>query len=96
MQSNAGNSDNVERRGWNERRMSNADDNRRNWRNSEVVSRLRMAEMIIGVTTRMAIKEIIGTTARIDFRRMIEDLTIGGIDLEMGVKRMILVEGPQK
>ncbi|PRD18641.1 UNVERIFIED_CONTAM: hypothetical protein NCL1_59947 [Trichonephila clavipes] len=31
------NSDNVERRGWNERRMSNADDNRRNWRNSEVV-----------------------------------------------------------
>ncbi|GFW66520.1 uncharacterized protein TNCV_3840601 [Trichonephila clavipes] len=33
------NSDNVERRGWNERRMSNADDSRRNWRNSEVVRR---------------------------------------------------------
>ncbi|GFY01028.1 uncharacterized protein TNCV_1364331 [Trichonephila clavipes] len=29
------NSDNVERRGWNERRMSNVDDNRRNWRNLE-------------------------------------------------------------
>ncbi|GFX44601.1 uncharacterized protein TNCV_2637641 [Trichonephila clavipes] len=33
------NSDNVERRGWNEHRMSNVDDNRRNWRNSEVVRR---------------------------------------------------------
>ncbi|GFS48556.1 uncharacterized protein TNCV_309841 [Trichonephila clavipes] len=33
------NSDNVERRGWNDRRMSNVDDNRRNWRNSEVVRR---------------------------------------------------------
>ncbi|GFU36425.1 uncharacterized protein TNCV_3100021 [Trichonephila clavipes] len=33
------NNDNVERRGGNERRMSNVDDNRRNWRNSEVVRR---------------------------------------------------------
>ncbi|GFX13877.1 uncharacterized protein TNCV_3421881 [Trichonephila clavipes] len=33
------NNDNVERRGWNERRMSNVDDSRRNWRNSEVVRR---------------------------------------------------------
>ncbi|GFW03071.1 uncharacterized protein TNCV_156911 [Trichonephila clavipes] len=33
------NSDNVERRGWNERRMSSADDSRRNWRNSEVLRR---------------------------------------------------------
>ncbi|GFV22973.1 uncharacterized protein TNCV_1534081 [Trichonephila clavipes] len=33
------NSDNVERRGWDEHRMSNLDDNRRNWRNSEVVRR---------------------------------------------------------
>ncbi|GFS61127.1 retrovirus-related Pol polyprotein from transposon 17.6 [Trichonephila clavipes] len=31
--------DNFERRGWSERRMSNADDSRRNWRNSEVVRR---------------------------------------------------------
>ncbi|GFX61897.1 uncharacterized protein TNCV_3777081 [Trichonephila clavipes] len=52
-----------------------------------------MAEMIIGVTTRMAVKEISGSTARIDFRRMIEDLTIGDTNLEMGVKRTILVEG---
>ncbi|GFX63486.1 uncharacterized protein TNCV_104941 [Trichonephila clavipes] len=43
-----------------------------------------MAEMIIGVTTRMAIKEISGSTARIDFRRMIEYLTIGDTNLEMG------------
>ncbi|GFW31528.1 uncharacterized protein TNCV_4419631 [Trichonephila clavipes] len=33
------NSDNVGRRGWNQHRMSNVDDNRRNWRNSEVVRR---------------------------------------------------------
>ncbi|GFW45773.1 retrovirus-related Pol polyprotein from transposon gypsy [Trichonephila clavipes] len=33
------NSDNVERRGWNECRMSTADDSRKNWRNSEVLRR---------------------------------------------------------
>ncbi|GFX40143.1 uncharacterized protein TNCV_4317791 [Trichonephila clavipes] len=33
------NSDNVEGRGWNELRMSNADDSRRNWRNLEVLRR---------------------------------------------------------
>ncbi|GFX89642.1 uncharacterized protein TNCV_3710741 [Trichonephila clavipes] len=33
------NSDNVEGRGWNERRMSSVDNNRGNWRNSEVVRR---------------------------------------------------------
>ncbi|GFV76355.1 uncharacterized protein TNCV_4413341 [Trichonephila clavipes] len=32
-------SDNVEGRGWNERRMSNVGNNRGNWRNSEVVRR---------------------------------------------------------
>ncbi|GFV12020.1 uncharacterized protein TNCV_669511 [Trichonephila clavipes] len=33
------NSDKVERRGWNARRMSSIDNNRGNWRNSEVVRR---------------------------------------------------------
>ncbi|GFV04436.1 uncharacterized protein TNCV_920561 [Trichonephila clavipes] len=33
------NSDNVEGRGWNERRMSNVGNNRGNWRNSEVMRR---------------------------------------------------------
>ncbi|GFS67897.1 uncharacterized protein TNCV_2295411 [Trichonephila clavipes] len=33
------NGDNVERRGWNVRRMSNADDSQRNWRNSEILRR---------------------------------------------------------
>ncbi|GFY22313.1 uncharacterized protein TNCV_3299541 [Trichonephila clavipes] len=51
------------------------------------------AEIIIGVITRKAVKEISGLTAGIDFRRMIEDLTIGDTNLEMGVKRTILVEG---
>ncbi|GFU15698.1 retrovirus-related Pol polyprotein from transposon 297 [Trichonephila clavipes] len=82
-------SDNVERRGWNERRMSNADDSWKNWRSVDRVT----AEMIIGVITRMTVKEISGSTARIDFRGMIEDLTIEDINLEMGVKMRILVEG---
>ncbi|GFT44630.1 uncharacterized protein TNCV_5084141 [Trichonephila clavipes] len=33
------NSDNVEGRGWNQRKMSNVGNNRGNWRNSEVVNR---------------------------------------------------------
>ncbi|GFU63935.1 uncharacterized protein TNCV_1939601 [Trichonephila clavipes] len=34
------------------------------------------AEMIIGLITKMIVKEISGSTTRIDFRGMIEDLTI--------------------
>ncbi|GFX61700.1 uncharacterized protein TNCV_2591431 [Trichonephila clavipes] len=86
-------SDNVERQGWNERRISNADDNRRNWRNSEVVRRSSNVRNDIGITTRMAFKEISGSTAGINFRRMIEDLTIGDTILEMGLKKTILAEG---
>ncbi|GFV44643.1 uncharacterized protein TNCV_1925191 [Trichonephila clavipes] len=52
-----------------------------------------MVEMIIGVTTRLAFKEICGSTAGIDFRRMNEDLTIGDINLETEVKKTIVVEG---
>ncbi|GFX70369.1 uncharacterized protein TNCV_968411 [Trichonephila clavipes] len=52
-----------------------------------------MAEMIIEVNTRMAVKKIRGSTAGIVFRRMIEDLMIGDTNLEMGVKMTILVEG---
>ncbi|GFW03134.1 uncharacterized protein TNCV_157541 [Trichonephila clavipes] len=55
-----------------------------------------MAEMIIGVTPRMVVKEIIASTAGIDFRRMIEDFRIGDTNLEMGVKKTILERGPQK
>ncbi|GFT67075.1 uncharacterized protein TNCV_4313391 [Trichonephila clavipes] len=46
-----------------------------------------MVEMIIGVTTRIAAKEISGSRPGIDFRRMIEDLTIEDINLEMEVKK---------
>ncbi|GFU65983.1 uncharacterized protein TNCV_3458471 [Trichonephila clavipes] len=48
-----------------------------------------MAERVMG---RMTVKEISGSTARIDLRRMIEDLTIGDTNLEMEVKRTILVD----
>ncbi|GFX85876.1 uncharacterized protein TNCV_2472781 [Trichonephila clavipes] len=51
-----------------------------------------ITEMIIGVTTRMAVKEISGSIAGIDLKRMIEDLTIVDTNLEMGVKKTILVE----
>ncbi|GFT05076.1 uncharacterized protein TNCV_531261 [Trichonephila clavipes] len=46
-----------------------------------------MAEIIIGITTRMTIKEISGSKAEIDFRRIIEDLTIRNINLETEVKK---------
>ncbi|GFX87638.1 uncharacterized protein TNCV_2465311 [Trichonephila clavipes] len=52
-----------------------------------------MVEMILGVTTRIAIREISGSRAGIDFRRMIEDLTIGDINLETEVKKTIFVDG---
>ncbi|GFY13661.1 uncharacterized protein TNCV_4960311 [Trichonephila clavipes] len=66
----------------------------RNWRNSEIVRRPSNGRnVIIGVTTKMADKEISVSTAGIDFRRMIEDLTIRDTSLEMGVKRTNLVEG---
>ncbi|GFV09764.1 uncharacterized protein TNCV_2598191 [Trichonephila clavipes] len=55
-----------------------------------------MAEMIVGVTIRMAVQEISGSTTGIDFRRMIEDLRIGDTNLEMGVKKTILLEGTAK
>ncbi|GFV66824.1 uncharacterized protein TNCV_2901811 [Trichonephila clavipes] len=50
-------------------------------------------EMIIGIITRMAVKEISGSTAGIDFRGMIDNLTIEDTNLETGVKMTILVEG---
>ncbi|GFW39501.1 uncharacterized protein TNCV_3908101 [Trichonephila clavipes] len=46
-----------------------------------------------GVITRIDVKEISGSKAGIDFKRMIEDLTIEDINLEMEIKSMILVEG---
>ncbi|GFV33478.1 uncharacterized protein TNCV_318041 [Trichonephila clavipes] len=52
-----------------------------------------IAERIIGITTRKAVKEISGSKAGIDFRRINEDLTIGDTSLEMEVKRTILVKG---
>ncbi|GFU43178.1 uncharacterized protein TNCV_3775501 [Trichonephila clavipes] len=83
------NSDNVEGRGWNERRMSSVVNNRRNWRNFEVVRRPSNGRCDYGVTTRIAVKEISGSRAGIDFRRMIEYLTIGDINLETEVKKTI-------
>ncbi|GFY21899.1 uncharacterized protein TNCV_3295431 [Trichonephila clavipes] len=52
-----------------------------------------MVEMIIEVTTRIAIKKISSSKAGIGFKTMIEDLTIGDINLEIRVKMTILVEG---
>ncbi|GFS80278.1 uncharacterized protein TNCV_3447341 [Trichonephila clavipes] len=50
------NSNNVEGRGWNERRMSNIGNNRGNWRYSELVHRPNNGRnVILGVTIRMSI-----------------------------------------
>ncbi|GFW88985.1 uncharacterized protein TNCV_2684191 [Trichonephila clavipes] len=51
-----------------------------------------MVAMIIGVTIRIAVKEISGWRAGISFKTMIADLTIGDINLEIEVKMTILVE----
>ncbi|GFY06762.1 hypothetical protein TNCV_2202951 [Trichonephila clavipes] len=59
--------------------------------NSEVVRR-----PIRGGMTRRAVKEISVSKAGIDFRRMIEDLTIGDINLETEVKKTILVDRTTK
>ncbi|GFT64076.1 uncharacterized protein TNCV_4900801 [Trichonephila clavipes] len=69
------NSDNVERRGWNKRRVSHSDD-RKIGGIRKFCADLVTAEIIIGVITRMAVKEISGSTTGKDFRGMIEDLTI--------------------
>ncbi|GFS56976.1 uncharacterized protein TNCV_4237881 [Trichonephila clavipes] len=97
------NSNNVEGRGWNERRISNVHNNRGNWRNSEVVHRLNnalfistMVEMIIGVTIRTTVKKISDSRAEIGFKTMIADITIGDNNLEIEVKMTILVEGTKE
>ncbi|GFW91316.1 uncharacterized protein TNCV_737311 [Trichonephila clavipes] len=46
-----------------------------------------MVEMIIRVTTRIAVKEISGSRVGIGFKTMIEDLTIGDINLELSKRR---------
>ncbi|GFW03653.1 uncharacterized protein TNCV_2537641 [Trichonephila clavipes] len=55
-----------------------------------------MVEMIIGVTIRIAVKEISGSKAGIGFKTMIADLKIGDINLEIEVKMTILVEGTKE
>ncbi|GFU80814.1 DUF4371 domain-containing protein [Trichonephila clavipes] len=52
------NSDNVEQRGWNERRMSTDDDEQRNWRNLEVLHRPSNNRINMEVITRLVVKEI--------------------------------------
>ncbi|GFX59340.1 hypothetical protein TNCV_4632981 [Trichonephila clavipes] len=86
----------MEERGWNERRISNAGNNRGNWRNSEVVHKPNNGRNDYRVTIRTTVKEISGTRAGIGFKTMIADLTIGDINLEIEVKMTILVEGPRK
>ncbi|GFS62753.1 uncharacterized protein TNCV_3201941 [Trichonephila clavipes] len=90
------NSNNMEGRGRNERRMSNVGNNRGNWRNSEVVHRPNNGRNDFRVTIRTTVKEISGSRAGIGFKTMIADSTIGDINLEIEVKMMILVEGTKE
>ncbi|GFY18941.1 uncharacterized protein TNCV_3876291 [Trichonephila clavipes] len=88
------NSNNVEGRDWNERRMSYVGNNRGNWRNSEVVHRPYNGRNDYRRSNhRTTIKEISGSRAGIGFKTMLADLTIGDINLEIEVKMTILVEG---
>ncbi|GFS75551.1 uncharacterized protein TNCV_3424991 [Trichonephila clavipes] len=91
------NINNVEGRGRNECRMSNVDNNRGNWRNSEVVHIDQViVEIIIEVAIRTTVKEISGSRAGIGFKTMIANLTTGDINLEIEVKMTILVEGTKE
>ncbi|GFW54375.1 uncharacterized protein TNCV_3703351 [Trichonephila clavipes] len=90
------NSDNVEGRIWNERRMSNAGNNRGNWRNSEVVRRRNNGKNDYRGNYENTVKEISGSRAGIGFKTMIEVLTIRDINLEIEVKMTILVEGTKE
>ncbi|GFY06746.1 uncharacterized protein TNCV_2202831 [Trichonephila clavipes] len=84
------NSNNVEGRGWNKRRIEEI---------GEILKRCVdriMVEKIIWVTIRTTVKEISGSRAEISFKTMIADLTIGDINLKIEVKMTILVEGTKE
>ncbi|GFY03889.1 hypothetical protein TNCV_1196691 [Trichonephila clavipes] len=76
--------------------MFNVGKNRGNWRNSEVVRRPSNGRIVKGVTTRIAVKEISGSSAGIGFKTMIKDLTIEDTNLQIEVKMTILVEGTKE
>ncbi|GFY31801.1 hypothetical protein TNCV_4201101 [Trichonephila clavipes] len=76
--------------------MSNVDNNRENWRNSEVERRLNNGRNDYRVTIRTTVKEISVSRAGIGFKTMIADLRIGDINLEIEVKMTILVEGTKE
>ncbi|GFW70191.1 uncharacterized protein TNCV_4467501 [Trichonephila clavipes] len=90
------NSDNVEGRGCNERRISNVGNNRGNWRNFEGVHRPNNGRNDYRGNYQIAVKEISGSRAGIGFKTMIADFTIGDINLEIGVKMTILVKGTKE
>ncbi|GFX53578.1 hypothetical protein TNCV_2326931 [Trichonephila clavipes] len=88
------NSDNVERRGWNELMMSNANDGRRNWRNSEALRRPSNGRNDYRGNYENDRQGNQWFDRRNRFQReMIEYLMIEGTNLEMGVKMTISVEG---
>ncbi|GFW09675.1 uncharacterized protein TNCV_1393761 [Trichonephila clavipes] len=66
------NSDNVDRRSWNEHRMSNVDNSWRNWRNSEVLRRPNNVRSYYKGNYENGHQEINGSTAGIDFIGMTE------------------------
>ncbi|GFU32758.1 hypothetical protein TNCV_1294771 [Trichonephila clavipes] len=76
--------------------MSNVGNNRGNGEILKWCVDRIMVEMIIGVTIRIAVKEISDSRAGIGFKSMIADLTIGDINLEIEVKMTILVEGTKE
>ncbi|GFY28948.1 hypothetical protein TNCV_4720761 [Trichonephila clavipes] len=66
---------------------------RRYWRNSEVVRRQSNGRNDCRGNYENGRQGNQWLRAEIDFRRMIEDLTIGDTRIEMEIKRAILVEG---
>ncbi|GFT30694.1 hypothetical protein TNCV_758941 [Trichonephila clavipes] len=93
---NSRNSDNVERRGWNGRRVSSADDSQKNWRNLVVLRRPNNGRIDYRGNYENGRQGNNCSTSGIDFRGMIEDVTIEDTNLEMRVKMTILVERTAK
>ncbi|GFY01136.1 uncharacterized protein TNCV_5076031 [Trichonephila clavipes] len=89
-------SDNVEGRGWNERRMSSVGNNRGNWRNSEVVRRPNNGRNDYRGNYQNSRQGNQWFESRNSFKTLIADLTIGDINLEIEVKMTILVEGTKE
>ncbi|GFX86156.1 uncharacterized protein TNCV_2560381 [Trichonephila clavipes] len=90
------NSDNVKRRGWNERRISNADYSRRNWKNSEVFRRPSNGRNYYRGNYENGRQENQWFDSRNRFQKDDQRFNDSGYQFRNGVKMTILVDGTRE